>query len=121
MKIEVLKSNIDGIGVFSKENIFEGEIIEVCPIILLSNEDITYVDNTKLYNYYFNWEKNQIAIGLGYGSLYNHSYEPNAIYIKDYNNKQIIIKALKNINKNEEIFVNYNGNPDNKEKVWFDK
>ena len=121
MKIDVLKSNIEGFGVFACKNILESEIIEICPIIILQNEDICYIDKTKLYNYYFNWESNKIAISLGYGSLYNHSYNPNAIYLKDYENNKIIIKAIKNIKKNEEILVNYNGNPEIKDKVWFDK
>ena len=66
-------------------------------------------------------KENGSAISLGYGSIYNHSYEPNAKYEKDFLNNMLIFRAIKIINKGEEIVVNYNGDPNNKEKVWFEK
>lgn len=121
MKIEFKKSDLHGIGVFATIDIQEDEIIESCPIIILNENDTEEIDKTKLYNYYFSWVDNCSAISLGYGSIYNHSYEPNAKYEKDYLNSQIIFKSIIKIKKGEEIIVNYNGQPDNKNKVWFDK
>ncbi|PJE76536.1 hypothetical protein COV05_04170 [Candidatus Uhrbacteria bacterium CG10_big_fil_rev_8_21_14_0_10_48_16] len=54
-------------------------------------------------------------------SLYNHSYEPNAKYDKDFVNNRIVFTSVKTVKKGEEITVNYNGDPDKKEKVWFEK
>lgn len=121
MKIEYRKSQIHGNGIFAVKNIEKNEIIEECPIIILNSDDTIKIDPTNLYNYYFSWENNWSAIALGYWSIYNHSYEPNAVYEKDFINNKIIFRALKNLYIWEEILVNYNWNPDKKEKVWFDK
>lgn len=119
--ISVKESLIHGLGVFALVDILKDELIEICPIILLDSDDIKKIDETFLYNYYFSWENKQGAISLGWGSLYNHSYTPNAIYQKDFDNKKIIFRAIQDIKSGEEICVNYNGNPDSIKKVWFDK
>jgi SET domain-containing protein len=71
-----------------------------------------------LGNYVFVWEDNKFAVALGYGSLYNHSYEPNAKYIRKKD--KILFQAIKDIKSGEEITINYNGNPKSQDKVWFD-
>ena len=118
--IEIRKSNIEGAGrgIFATTVIKEGTIIESCPILLLPEKDYPLAKQTVLRNYYFLW-KNSAAICLGYGSLYNHSYEPNATYKKDLEKEQISFIALQDIQSGEEITVNYNyGNPDDKSKLW---
>lgn len=56
-----------------------------------------------------------LAIALGFGSIYSHSYEPNATYKKRFKNKTIDFIAIKDIKKGGEITVNYNyGNPEDK-------
>lgn len=121
MNIEFKKSKLHGIGIFATTDIKISEIIEICPIIILNDDDTKKIDKTHLYNYYFSWNHKGSAISLGYGSIYNHSYEPNAKYEKDSLNNLIIFRAIKKIKKGDEILVNYNGDPNNKEKVWFDK
>lgn len=121
MVIEFKKSKLHGIGIFATSDIQANEIIEICPIIILNEKDTKEIDKTHLYNYYFSWKDNGSAISLGYGSIYNHSYEPNAKYEKDFLSNMLTFRAIKKIKKGEEIFVNYNGDPNNKEKVWFDK
>ena len=118
--LEVRKSNVSGRGIFTKKEIKKGEIIEICQIIKLSKEDREKIDSTELYNYYFSWKEEGLAISLGLGSLYNHSYQPNAQYIKDFDKDLINFVALKDIKPEEEILVNYNGDPTNQEKVWFE-
>ena len=64
-------------------------------------------------------DKKSVAIALGYGSLYNHSYSANATYEKHFDDKLITFKAIADIRRGEEITVNYNyGNPDDKSKLW---
>lgn len=120
--IFVANSTVHGLGVFTKTHIPAQSIIEICPIIYLPPKDIPGVQKTELNNYYFEWDEDRKggAIALGYGSIYNHSVEPNAYYDVDSDNKQLYILAFRNIVPGEEITINYNGDPDNKEKVWFE-
>jgi uncharacterized protein len=119
-KIFIKNVSIKDRGMFAKVRIKKGEVIEVCPVILLPLKDRSAVDKTFLFNYYFYWgPKNQPAIALGYGSLYNHSYEPNAEYEEESNSKHLVFTALRDINPDEEITINYNGDPDSAEKLWF--
>ena len=105
---------------FAKEKIRKGETIEICPVIILPLKDRKLMDKSHLFNYYFYWgKKNQPAIALGYGSLYNHSYTPNAEYEEDVKNKHMVFTALRDIKKGEEITTNYNGDHDNKDPLWF--
>ena len=120
--IEIKKTKYKGRGVFATRNFSVGEIIEICPIIELPEEDTERIDKTKLYSYYFNWGKNlnRVAIALGYGALYNHSYEPNAVYEKDFKKNILTFKCLKPIKQGKEITVTYRGNPYDKTPVWFE-
>lgn len=120
-KVYISQSRITnaGRGVFAEVKIKKGGIIESCPVLILPRKDYSILRKTELRNYYFMWGKNIAAICLGYGSLYNHSYEPNATYKKKLEEKVIDFIALKDIKKDEEITVNYNyGNPKNKTPLW---
>jgi len=107
-------------GMFCTEDIASGSVIEICPIILIPGEQARQiVRGYILYEYYFEWKKDSIAIALGYGSLYNHAENPNTEFQPDYKNQYIIFTALKNIPAGTEILVDYHaGNPN--EQVWFD-
>jgi len=122
-KIYVAPSKIEhaGRGVFAASNIDKGEMIERCPVIEMMEEGIrTSLEKISLRNYYFIWgeERDRAAVALGYGSIYNHSFEPNARYDKLIAEKRIDFVALKTIPKNEEITVNYNGNPADQQPLW---
>lgn len=106
-------------GVFAKVSIKKDETIERCPVLILPNKDYLIIKKTILRNYYFMWGKNTAAICFGFGSLYNHSYKPNATYRKNIKKKEIEFVAIKDIKKDEEITVNYNyGKPDDKKTLW---
>jgi hypothetical protein len=108
-----------GRGVFAAASIGKGKTIESCPVLVLPRKDYPLVKRTELRNYYFMWGKSTSAICFGYGSIYNHSYEPNATYIKNIKQKKIDFVALKSIKKGEEITVNYNyGQPESKKRLW---
>lgn len=98
----------------------EGGLIEPCPIILLTIKECKLCERTLLDNYIYAWNRKYGAILLGYGFIYNHSYSPNAEYVRDYRNKLMIYRAIKTIYPGEEILVNYNGEPKSKGKInWF--
>ena len=110
-----------GRGIFSKKKIQPNEIIEVSPIIKIPESQTNLIDKTKIHDYYFLMPDKSIGVALGYGSLYNHSFSPNAKYEADENNcEQLIFRCIKEINIGDEIRVNYNGNPTDKTPLWFE-
>jgi uncharacterized protein len=120
-KISILESKIKGAGrgVFATQDIKKGEVIEVCPVMVVPRKDYPLLKQTILHNYYFMWGKSTCAVCLGFGSMYNHSYNPNATYIKRIKDNIIEFASIKNIKKNEEITVNYNyGKPESKKRLW---
>jgi hypothetical protein len=98
-------------GVFAKKKILKGSVIEVCPIILFPNKDLEHIEQTVLNFYEYVWDANWDCVVLGYGSLYNHSYKPNAMFKRDVKNTTMYYVALRTIAKDEEITVNYNEDP----------
>ena len=120
--ISVKESPGKGRGVFAERNLKRGEIIESCPVIVLPAEEVDAFELTQLYNYYFAWGEasEEAAIALGYGSLYNHSYTPNAEYRKDFDNSLLKYICIRDIQKDEEITINYNFDPEDKTPVWFE-
>lgn len=113
--IEVRNSPKRGRGVFARQAIQSGTVIEEVPILIVTWDEIA---DSELADYAFVYTSTKSAIALGYGSIYNHSFDPNARY-DDIGRKKKVFSAIKDIAKGEEIFVNYNGDPDNTEAVDF--
>lgn len=110
-KCYVARSPISGYGVFAKEDIKSGEMIEECPVVIL---DGTHNNNADwvLNRYAFTWSctcdicvKNgqSMCIPMGNGMVYNHSDEPNAYYVQDSFFRIFRFYAFKDIKKDEEI------------------
>ncbi|HSX45092.1 MAG TPA: SET domain-containing protein [Candidatus Saccharimonadales bacterium] len=124
-KVYLAKSTIKGAGrgMFAALPIKKGETIEISPVIeILDMGDLEKISQTILKHYYYRWDEGQIAECLGYGAIYNHSYEPNATYIKHFDTKTIEFLALRDIQKDQEIFTNYNnGDSESKSSIsWID-
>ncbi len=111
-----------GRGVFTEKSIPAGTVIEVAPVIVMNQKDRQLLDQTLLHDYIFEWddEKDKCCMALGLVPLYNHSYESNCNYFMDYEEGTIMIKTVRSIKKGEELTINYNGDWDNKAKVWFE-
>lgn len=119
-KVYVAKSAIpnSGRGVFASVDIRAGEIIEECPVLELPQHDGHLMQQTLLITYLFEWGKS-VAICLGFGSIYNHSYEPNATYTKRLEDEKIVFTSIQDIAKGQEITINYHhGNPSDKSPLW---
>ncbi|MCE3283094.1 MAG: protein-lysine N-methyltransferase [Chitinophagaceae bacterium] len=118
----VAPSGKKGRGVYTTKNIPAGTVIEISPVIVLSSTERLAIEETKLYNYIFEWgnSNKQGALGLGYVSLYNHSYEANCDYDMDFDNLLMTITTVKPVKKGSELCVNYNATPDDKTPVWFE-
>ena len=105
-KIAFAQTPDKGLGVYAKESIRDGEAIEIAPLIVVDS-DVMSVDNLNDYVFTLNKEKDQYAIALGYGSIYNHSDDPNADWHLDPEKEQLRIVAIKDIQEGQEITVSY--------------
>lgn len=115
-------SHLGGRGVFSAHDLNREDVIEICPLILIPPDQTIHLDQTILYDYYYSWpgEMDYACIALGYGSLYNHSFKPNADVIFDLEEKTIIIKALRKVKAHEELLIDYQGGDKKSTQLWFD-
>lgn len=116
------KGGKGGKGVFTTKAFKVGTIVEISPVLVFTSKEYLHLAETMLYNYVFEWgpTRKKAALALGYISMYNHSYSANCEYEMDFDNNLMTIKVVKPIKKGEELFINYNAEPDNKNKVWFD-
>ncbi|ALC86107.1 MULTISPECIES: SET domain-containing protein [unclassified Bacillus (in: firmicutes)] len=108
-----------GKGLFATRDIKKDELIEVSPVIVSPRNEWKYMKKTILLNYCFHWGK-RTAIALGYGALFNHSYTPNVRFVNNKKNLSIDFYAIDDINNGEELTINYNGDPEDKSKLWFE-
>ena len=119
------KTTGKGRGVFTSKEIKPGMLLEESPVIVMPAKDRENIDKTLLHDYIFEWgEKNgepmKCCMALGWAPMYNHSYESNCEYYMDFEEELIQIKAVREIAKDEELTINYNGDWDDQKKVWFE-
>lgn len=105
-----------GRGVFAGRRFKEHDLIEICPVLLFN---VPEGQEHLLEGFAFRWSKKKIALALGNGSLYNHSYQPNAYFELSFAEKTLDVYAYRNIDAGEEILFNYHGNPDCQDALWF--
>jgi SET domain-containing protein len=120
--IYVGSAGLKGRGIFTSEPIADGTIVEISPVIVMSNEDRAFLDQTLLHDYIFEWgdKTKQCCMALGYVALYNHKFQSNCEYEMDYAQQVITIKTKRDIKAGEELYINYNGDWNNEKPVWFD-
>ena len=85
-------------------DIEEGETIEVCPILELGEGDAGGLLND--YTVALGDGGPGVALLLGYGSLYNHSDEPNAEYVVEAGDAYSFV-ATREIAAGEQITITY--------------
>lgn len=124
-KIYIRQSKIlnAGRGVYARRDIKKDEIIEKCPVIEVPKHDMANLNESFLVTYFFYFGKNKerLAVALGFGSIYNHTHQPNAKYQIRPTESCINFIALDDIKKDDEITINYNpGIPKNKSSLWFE-
>jgi uncharacterized protein len=121
-KLKVWPIKKKGLGIIATEAIKANEILEMSPVIIMTQRERELLDQTLLHDYIFVWgqAQNQCCMAQGYISIYNHSYTSNCEYFMDFDANTITIKAVRDIDANEELTINYNGDWNNKTPVWFD-
>lgn len=120
--LEVVLFPGKGRGVVARRQFSAGEIVETVPVLVLPAEQWEHIEKTVLYNYTYGWgpKLEHAGLALGLGSLYNHSFQPNARYVRHLDELTIDFVALRTIEEGEEITVNYNGDPDDTSPMWFE-
>lgn len=114
-----------GRGIVAQQDIPAKAVIERAPVLLIPARDRLAADKTIVFTYVFMWEHDtteqdlylgdgRAAIALGLTSLLNHSYEPNAEFIRHIDELEIEIRALRHIRAGEEITIDYQMD------LWFD-
>lgn len=123
--LRVVDFTAKGRGVVALQDIKKGDLIERSPVLIIPYKDRAAVDPTIIFTYVFMWEPGTIeqdlykhegraAIALGFTSLLNHSYTPNANFYRHFDELMIDIVALRNIDAGEEITIDY------QMTLWFD-
>lgn len=102
--------------VLADADIVKGEIVEEAPVIVIPKNEMKYINKTVLTHYEFIWneETGEDAIVMGYGMVYNHSFEPNIEFCPNYEKNIMMFTAIRDIKKGEEIFSNYQQGDDPK-------
>jgi SET domain-containing protein len=110
-----------GRGMFALRKISKGEIIERAPVIVIPAKQWPPVETSILSDYAFDWGEHDehAVIALGYVSIYNHSYRPNAQLVQLPKELMMEVVSIKDIDPDEEITINYNGDPSGKDPLWF--
>ena len=98
-------SKVGDRGVIASKDYEPGDVLELCPCIKQENDGIA----GKIEDYIFELDEDYSLIAFGYCSMYNHIDDNNAEW-EILNDNQLVIKAIKNIKKGEEIFINYGDN-----------
>lgn len=120
--IFISQSEGRGKGVFTNADIPVDTIIEISPVIVMSAEERKLLDQTKLHDYIFVWgaDNNQCCMALGYVPVYNHDYASNCEYFMDFTEENIMVKTVRDVKEGEELTINYNGDWNDGNSVWFD-
>lgn len=92
--------------VIAKTQFARGEIIEICPLIIL-DEIAKTVDRLKDLVFEIDKKKGEYGLVLGYGSLYRHSNTPNVDYAYNKRQRHMFFIANKTIKAHEELTINY--------------
>jgi SET domain-containing protein len=119
LRVDVVEGR--GRGMFAARKFLRGELIERAPVVVIDEKKWPNAAKTILSDYAFDWgEKDEhAAIALGYISIYNHSYSPNAQLEQMLDELMMEIIAIKDIDSGEEVTINYNGDPNNQDSLWF--
>ena len=108
MKISVKDSPLHGLGVFANVDFSAGDIIELCPYIVIDDDDLEEINRLNDYLFSSPDQVGDYLVVLGFGMMYNHDNQPNAEWeIDDEDHRFVKFTALRDIKAGEEITQNY--------------
>ena len=105
-----------GHGIFTTTSIPADTTLEECPYLRIKADECAGT----LDDYVFNLESEEdngdtayYSLVLGWGSLFNHSYDHNTEYWHDTDRDLIVFHTIKKVSAGDQLFVNYG-------KEWWD-
>ena len=118
-RLEIRSDPAKGRGIFAREPLAAGTLIEAAPVIIVPTEQCALLDRTILHDYYFHWDgdpegEGRGAVALGLVALCNHSRRPNARVRRNFPWNTLDLIALQAIAPGDEITIDYNC------PLWFD-
>ena len=120
-RLFVAPSPIHGTGVFAARPFSAGEVIECCPVVVCPGSEEALLEQTQLRGLYFHWgDTSDVAVALGYGSLYNHAWSANARYETDVEAGVVRFVAVRPLAAGDEVTINYTGDPEGRGELWFE-
>jgi SET domain-containing protein len=113
-----------GRGVVALCDIAAGAMLELCPVLVVPERDRSKTDLTVIFTYVYMWEhgtteqnlydgNGRAAIALGLSSLLNHSYTPNATFIRHIDDLELELRSVGPILAGDEVTIDY------QMKLWF--
>ncbi len=104
LKVTCRDSQVHGRGVFAVAPCVAGQVLDHGPVLLLLHEELI---DTTLGWYVFEHDEEISALCLGHASMTNHSTNPNAEVVFSQDGSLYELVALRAIDTNEEIFIDY--------------
>ena len=105
-RVEWSKRPGGGYTVIAKTQFARGEVIEICPLIILGEEAKT-IERLKDIIFEIDTKKGEWGLVLGYGSLYSHSDKPNIEFAYNKRQKHMFFIAKRPIQLREELTIDY--------------
>ena len=112
-RLEIRSDPAKGRGIFAREPLAAGTLIEAAPVIIVPTEQCALLDRTILHDYYFHWDgdpegEGRGAVALGLVALCNHSRRPNARVRRNPARETLDLMALTPIAEGDEVTIDYN-------------
>jgi SET domain-containing protein len=115
----VVESPRGGRGVFAAETIGEGEVVEVCPVLVVAADELEALNDTSLRDHWFGWgDDGDAAVAMGHGSFYNHADDPSCTYEVHDVLDALVIRTTRAVEAGEELTIDYTGGGVN--ELWFE-
>jgi SET domain-containing protein len=112
-RLEIRNNPAKGRGIFAREPIAAGTLIETAPVIVVPAAQCSLLDTTILHDYYFHWDgdpdgEGRGAVALGLLALCNHARRPCARVKRNFVRNTLDLVALAPIAAGDEVTIDYN-------------
>lgn len=104
-RTDVFPSPVHGWGVFAREPLHVGDVVERAVYLLMPVEE--WETGSSLGSYVFEFDEAHVALVLGSVSLYNHSSQPNAIVWFDAAEGVAYVECIREVAPGDELFIAY--------------